>query len=520
MGPVPADAQQVKGLSRWAVPLLGLLAAIQVSDPLIATLTLVKASDELNFSASLQSLAAGISTFALAATVIPSGVLADRLGRRTVLAFSVLLASVGQLLTALGPDAAVYLAGRIVTGVALGATFAAAYGMIKNVTTAADRGPALATFNIVAVVVPLVVLVLTGPLAAINWRFAFVMLPVVSVIAFPLTFALLPSVPRNAGGRVDYLGMGLIAVGIAGMLVGISAASAGVQRAACWLPVLLGAGALAVFVRYDAHTASPVFPVRLLRHPAFLAAALMGVLFNFASSATSQMTANFWQYVVHLPTAVIGIAGLPTVIVSVIASAVAGRALKAGVATVKIATAGCALIVAGFALALLVTKDSGYAIFVPLLALTGFGMTLVGLVQSNLFLGLAPARFFGAVTSSRTAFGQFGYSLGLTGTTVLVSIFTLRGVSSASKGAVSGDGAWDSITSYLTTGSTTDAGLTTVSHATLAGIYTQAFVTTFLISAVAVAVGAIVVVVALRRSTAAVPVEEFLGLDHPEPAHS
>ncbi|MBU4213443.1 MAG: MFS transporter [Actinobacteria bacterium] len=517
---MPVAAQDTSHPNRLAVPLLGLLAAIQVSDPLITTLTLVKASDELNFSASLQSLAAGISTFALAATVIPAGVLADRLGRRTVLAFSILVASVGQVMTALGPDPAVYMAGRIVTGIALGATFAAAYGMIKSVTSAADRGPALATFNIVAVVVPLLVLVLTGPLAAIDWRLAFVTLPVVSVIAFPLTFRLLPPVPRTGAGRVDYLGMALIASGVAGVLVGISAASAGVQRAACWLPVLLGVLALAAFVRYDARTASPVFPVHLLRHPAFVAAALMGVLFNFAGSATSQMTANFWQYVVHLPTAVIGIASLPTVIVSVIASAVAGRALKAGVATVKIAALGAALIVAGFVLSLLVTKDSGYAVFVPMLALTGFGMTLVGLVQSNLFLGLAPARFFGAVTSSRTAVGQFGYSLGLTGTTVLVSIFTLRGVSTASKGAVSGDGAWDSITSYLATGSTTDAGLSTISHATLAGIYTQAFITTFLLSAAAVAVGALVVVVALRRRTAAVPVEEFLGLDAPTPTGS
>ncbi|MBU4335641.1 MAG: MFS transporter, partial [Actinobacteria bacterium] len=123
---MPVAAQDTSHPNRLAVPLLGLLAAIQVSDPLITTLTLVKASDELNFSASLQSLAAGISTFALAATVIPAGVLADRLGRRTVLAFSILVASVGQVMTALGPDPAVYMAGRIVTGIALGATFAAA----------------------------------------------------------------------------------------------------------------------------------------------------------------------------------------------------------------------------------------------------------------------------------------------------------------------------------------------------------------------------------------------------------
>lgn len=60
-----------QGFRRSAVILLGMLGAIQVADPILSSLALVKASDELNFSASTQSLAAGISTLALAATAIP-----------------------------------------------------------------------------------------------------------------------------------------------------------------------------------------------------------------------------------------------------------------------------------------------------------------------------------------------------------------------------------------------------------------------------------------------------------------
>ncbi|CAN5324917.1 DHA2 family efflux MFS transporter permease subunit [soil metagenome] len=494
--------------------LLGLLGAIQVSDPLITTLTLVKSSDELNFSASLQSLAAGISTFALAATVIPGGVLADRLGRRKVLAFSLLLASVGQVITAIGPDPTVFLLGRIVTGVALGTTFAAAYGMIKNVASEADRGPALAKFNVVNTVFPLIVLVLTGPLAAINWRLAFLILPVVSLIAFPLTLRLLPPVPKVAAGRVDYLGMLLIALGVAGLLVGISAANSGVQSPAFWLPIVIGIAALVSFGFYGSRAAFPVFPVKLLTHPAFFAAVLMGIIFNFASSASSQMSANFWQYILHMPTALIGIASLPTVVVAVIAALVAGRMIKAGVSATTISIIGCALIVAAFLTLLFATGGSSYLVFVPMLVLSGFGVTLVAMIQGNLFLGLAPAKFFGPVTSSKTAVGQFGYSLGLTGTTVLVSIFTLNGVKTASHGAVSGDASWDSITSYLATGTTTNSALAKIDHATLAGIYAQAFVVTSALSAIVIAVAGLAIVFSLRRRQAKAPVDEFLGLEN------
>ena len=207
---------------------------------MVTTLTLVKASDELNFSASLQSLAARISTFALAATVIRAGFW--RIGSAAARCWPspCFWPRRGRCFTAVGPDPALFLLGRAVTGVALGTTFTAAYGMIKDVAWAEDRGPALAKFNIVNTIFPLIMLVLTGPLAAINWRLAFLILPVVSLIAFPLTFRLLPPVPRVPTGRLDCIGMLLIAVGVAGVLVGISAASSGVQSPRFWLPVALG----------------------------------------------------------------------------------------------------------------------------------------------------------------------------------------------------------------------------------------------------------------------------------------
>lgn len=499
--------------------LLGLLGAIQVADPLITTLTLVKVSDALNFTASLQSLAAGISTFALAATVIPGGVLADRLGRRKVLAMSLILASVGQIVTAIGPDSTVFLLGRVITGVALGTTFAAAYGMIKDIVPTDDRGPALAKFNIVNTVFPLIVVVITGPLAAVNWRLAFLILPVVSLIVFPITLRMLPAVPPVASGKVDYVGMLLIALGVAGLLVGISAANSGLESPRFWLPITLGVAALVVFGSYGSRAKNPVFPVKLLTHPAFFAAVLMGVVFNFASSASSQTAVNFWQYIMHMPTALVGIASLPTVVVAVVAALIAGRMIKGGMSAGTISLIGCVLIVIALLALLVVRAESSYLVFVPMLLLSGFGVTLVAMVQGNLYLSLAPSRFFGPVTSSKTAVGQFGYSLGLTGTTVLVSIFTLSGVREASKGAISGDESWDSITSYLATGTTTDSALGAIDHSTLAEIYADAFVTTAAISAIVIAIAALAIVVLLRQRQAAVPVNEFLGLAE-EPARA
>ncbi|QWT22696.1 MFS transporter [Subtercola sp. PAMC28395] len=509
--PAPYDSAPATGFKRGPVILLGLLGAIQVADPLISSLALVKASDELHFSASVQSLAAGISTLALAATVIPGGLLADRLGRRNVLLVSILVASVGQLLTAVSPDAATYLLGRVIAGVALGVTFGAAYGMLREVSSPTAMGPAMALFNVVNGILPIVAMVLTGVLVAVNWRLAYLILPVVSVICFPFIPAILPKVRRLAGGSVDIAGLTLLAAGVAGVLFGLSNANAGVGHPTFWLPILIGIIGFAGFAIVENRVAAPVFPVRLLAHPAFLGAVIMGVFWNFAAAGMSQMLPNLFQYVTHLPTGVLGLASLPMSLAGIAGSIAAGAAFGKGVLPRTMALVGYGLMVVGFLSFLLVTPTAGYIIFVPGMLLAGAGWMMNATSQGNLFISLAPAKFYGPVTSSKVTVGQFGYALGLTGTTVLVSMFTLRGVDSATNGAVTGEGNWNDITAYLESGTTTNTALQSVSPADMAAIYTHAFQSTSVIVAVVVAIAGVLMFLSLRSKKAGIPVDDFLA---------
>ncbi len=500
-----------KNVSRVPMILLGILAGLQAADPLVCSLSLVKASDELNFSASLQSLAAGISTFALAATVIPAGLLADRAGRRRVLSWAVLVAAAGQVMTALGPDPAVFLAGRIITGVALGAVFSSAYAMIQHIVAPEDRAPAIALFSVVAIIFPLLVVVASGPVAGLNWRLAYGILPLVAVVVFPLIVRLLPEVESVGSGPVDYLGLVLVAVGVAGLLVGISSASRGLGSPFFWGPIAGGVVALIWFARHGSVIANPLFPPKIFTHPAFFAAVLFGILFNFVNGASSQMSANFWQYVTRMPTALVGMASVPVAIFSVIAASIAGRLLKKGTPGWLLAGVGGLVAAVGIGSLVIVGATSPYALFLPMMALCGLGSAAVSVVQGGMFLNLSPAKYFGPVTSVRTAVGQFGYSLGLTGTSVLVSTFTLGGVARIGKGASGDDNNWDAITSFLTTGQTTDTSLSSLGREAIAGAYAQAFALTAAISAVLLALMAAIAIWALRRPTASLNMDAFVG---------
>ncbi|HBS09354.1 MAG TPA: hypothetical protein DEA69_11220 [Microbacterium sp.] len=65
-----------------AIPLLGIMGGVQTADPTIASTALVESARALQMDAGLQAIAASVSTLMLAATVISTGLLADRIGRR------------------------------------------------------------------------------------------------------------------------------------------------------------------------------------------------------------------------------------------------------------------------------------------------------------------------------------------------------------------------------------------------------------------------------------------------------
>lgn len=512
----PSKAVPDTGFRMAAVLLLGVIGAIQVADPIISSMALAKASDALNFDSSTQALAAGISTLALAATVIPGGLLADRVGRRLVVSLALLVSAAGQLLTAVSLNAGMYLTGRVITGIALGMVFGGAYGMLKNVAATKSLGPAMAMFNVTNGVIPVIAMVLGGVLVGVNWSLAYLILPIVSVVCFLLIPMILPKVDKVPGGKVDIFGMLFLAIGVAGILYGISQATKGMATAAFLVPVLVGLLGLVAFVIREQRSSHPVFPIQMLKHPAFVGAVIMGIFWNFGSGAISQMLPNIWQYVTHVPTALIGVAQLPATAAGIAGSLVAGALLGKGKPARFISITGYGLLVVGFIDFVFAGSADNYGVFVPGLVIAGIGYMMNATTQGNLFLGLAPAKFFGPVSSSKLVVGQFGYSLGLTGTTTAISILTVQSVDHITKGAVTGQSNWDTITHFMATGQATgsnaavNSALTSAGQKAIEGAYSTAFVETAAISAVLIALAGVLMFISLSKKGADVPVDQFL----------
>lgn len=475
---------------RIAVPLLGIMGGIQIADPNISSIALVKASNDLEFSASVSALAASIMTLALAASVIASGLMGDRLGRRRVLLAALALTATADIIVAVSPHASVYLLGRILTGIGLGAVFACAFAYIR-VVAADNLGAAMGIFGGMGGAVALVAGLAGGALADTSWRAAYLVIPTLSLLCIPAVLVVLPREEPVPGKKTDFLGLFLIAGGAAGILYGLSNAALSPGAPETWAPILGGLVALGLFVLTESRSSHAVFPIGLFRKPLFVAAVLAGVGWNMAQATSSLQLSNLWQYVDKYSTLGVTLGLLPMLGMGIIFAFVAGRLLARGRSPRTILILGFTLLCTGFVLLGILPLETSYLIFIAPLLLIGVGLPLCATVQGHAFMVQAPADDYGPVTSSRLTVGQFGFSLGIAGSAVLISRLTDLGIAAKLHAAgvppsQTGEGL-DAVTLYVRhkTEASTEAGRVALANA--ASSYADAFHGTMIIAAVLMA---------------------------------
>lgn len=414
--------------SRLAFPLLGVLAAVQGAAPNIAATALVGASRGLDMVGGDQALAASTQTLAIAASVITTGLLADRIGRRRMLVSALLVSILGQVLVAAAPVALVYIVGQAVSGIGLGAVYAAAFAYIQVLAAPGRLPAAVATFAAVSGAAGVVFTFSGGILAGADWRLAFLLVPVLSALTVPAVLTLLPAVPPSVTEKRDVWGQLLLMAGMVVFLYGVSQLASSLTNPVTWAVMLAGILLLLAFAWSQTRVRSPFFPVSLFRRPLFLGALCAGFVFNFGVAAAFLQLTNLWQYVLGLAPSAVAVWQLPVSITSIIGAVILGRLMSRGMSAQTSLLLGGGLSAAGFVAAAL-ARDAGTPLaFVPAGILVAFGVTAASLPYGTLILSEAPAEFYGPVTSARTTFGQLFYSLGTALSTVVVTQLTVSGI--------------------------------------------------------------------------------------------
>ena len=477
------------------IVLLGVMAAVQGTDPNIASTALVGASRGLDMTGGLLALAASVSTLALSASVISTGLLADRLGRRRVLIVALLVAALGDVIVALAPAAGFFLAGRALAGIGLGAVFGASFAYISIITRPDRIAGAIGTFGAVIGAATLTMTFLGGALASVHWRLAFLVVPVVALLCVPAVRMLLPAQPRITGGPTDYPGQVLLAVGVVGVLYGFSHAASGLTSPLTLGPLAGGLILLGLWVFREHRFDGRFFPIEIFRQPLFLAAVCAGFVYNFGTGVGFLQLTDLWQYVVGLSTLRVSLWQLPFLLAGIVAAVIFGRLMTRGLSTANTVAIGAAAAATGFVLLAVFRSSTSLWGFLPGSVLLGAGLIIASLPYGTLIISQAPARYFGPVTSSRTTIGQFFYAAGLALSTVLVNSLTLGGtvrrLERAGVPPTDTGQALDAVNTFAAQGTKPDTSLGQQALAEATQSYSNAFAITALLAALlSVTVGA------------------------------
>jgi len=363
-------------------------------------------------------------SLAFTATLLASGALADRFGRRRALLAGNALFAAASLLCAMAWDGPSLWLARGLQGIAAAFVITGSYALIAGLyPEPAARARAFGLAGIVAGVAMALGPTLGGVVATRpGWRWIFLANLPVCLAAIWIVPRLIGESRDPAGRPIDPLGIALVTAALGLVIESLLSAHESLPR------LLWGSGAgglfLALFIRQQRHRAEPLLDPALLRQKAMIAVSLLLITVSVA----------YWAVLVYLPLflqrrfgftiegtgLVLLAATLPMVVLPPYAGALA---LRWGWR--RLFATGLAVIALGDAV-LAATVLEKPAIDPLWLALSGMAVIATGaaLVQAQLsgaVVALAPPARAGMASALTIVMRQGGFAVGIAGLGATVS---------------------------------------------------------------------------------------------------
>jgi hypothetical protein len=253
-----------------------------------------------------------------------------------------------------------------------------------------------------------------GYLAGVSWRLAYLLSPAVAAVALLWCLRTVPEAKNPVARPFDAPGLLMVALGLVGTIYGISnAASAGWASTKVLMPLLAGFAMLIAFALWEWRRPQPAFPIRSFADPQLMTSALASVGFNAAVAAILIQLSLLWQYVYRYKPVEVSLGQLPLILACIVTAGWAGGLVARGAPMRRLTTFGLFAMAAAMVAVGCAGASAPYVVFAVPLVVAGAGMMLTQAPTAHAFVAKAPPALVGTIASSRTAFGQLGYALGL-----------------------------------------------------------------------------------------------------------
>ncbi|KVO90400.1 MFS transporter [Burkholderia ubonensis] len=348
---------------------------------------------------------------AFAACLLPAGGLADRFGRKRMLAAGLAIFFVASLGCGLAPSAGWLIAARAVKGGGAALLLTAALAVIANrFPEGRERTRAWAVWGMCMGVA-------TAITQWIGWRWVFLLnLPACALLAAGARVAIDESRDPHAK-RVDIVGSLLFGAALAcGIAALIDAPSHGWLSPGTLGRFALGAALFAGFVAAERWQARPMIDLALFRAPRFVGAVL--AMFGYAACAQVMMTflPLYLQNAFGMSAIDAGLGMLPFAFAMIVGPSF-GAALAARVSSGGVLAGGLALIGAGNLLTAALTASGDYRLVALGMFVTGCGAGIMNGDTQKAIMACVPPHRTGMASgiSTTTRFSAIVTAVGVLG---------------------------------------------------------------------------------------------------------
>ena len=301
-----ADAPEVwkPKFNPWLIAVVVALAAfMEVLDTSIANVALPHLAGDLGASND-ESTWVLTSYLVSNAIVLPiSGWLANLFGRKRFFLLCIFVFTLSSLLCGIAPSLPLLILFRVIQGVGGGGLQPMAQAILADTFPPQKRGLAFALYGITAIMAPTIGPTLGGWLTDnYSWRWIFYINLPVGIATLLLVLRVVEDPPyiarnRNAGVRVDYIGIALLALGVGALQILLDKGQEDDWFGSQFIITLavICAASLVSLVFWELHSKTPVIDVRMYKSFNFAVANLMMFFLGMLLFASLVMMPQFLQ---------------------------------------------------------------------------------------------------------------------------------------------------------------------------------------------------------------------------------
>jgi EmrB/QacA subfamily drug resistance transporter len=310
-------------------------------------------------------------------------------------------------------DIAWMIAVRATQGIGAALMMPTALAIVSTVFPDERRGSALGILAGASAFFAALGPVLGGVLTSIDWRLVFLINVPLAALTIVLTLRSTPPLAPTGDRRpIDYPGVISFAIGIAGVVLGLSQGeSDGWVSADTVVPLAVGLAFLALFVFIETRVKTPLLDLRLFRHLNFLAANISQVLAGMIELGLGFLLPFYLLLVV-------GVALIPGTIPIILAGPLAGRVFDRVGGRIPLVAGFLVLALSGIALAVGAGDATAWAL-VPGLLLQGLGLGIVLTVNDPTGLTAVRDSDQGQAAGMINTTEQLGGAIGIAALTAL-----------------------------------------------------------------------------------------------------